>query len=159
MWSAFICLFIWFANITFFKIIDNHFVCSKLRILRRNRYGRRKMDGSLLFTTGPTVATIPDCIRVTMVLPDIFGLASSQRTQLNVHTCTRAHTEMQQETPALSERSFPAWLGAESLEDLLPLSTYFLAVSLNFPLARCSSFYTYCGCVLETCGIPSLSRL
>ena len=51
------------------------------------------MDDTLLFTTGPVVATIPDCIRVTMVLPDIFGLASSQRTQLNVHTCTRAHTQ------------------------------------------------------------------
>ena len=68
------------------------------------------MDGSLLFTTGPTVATIPDCIRVTMVLPDIFGLASSQRTQLNVHTCTRAHTEMQQRPLlSVSVRFQPDW--------------------------------------------------
>lgn len=73
-----------------------------------------KMDGSLLFTSGPVVATVPDYIRVTVVLPDIFGLASSQRTWLNLHTCTQSHThrhthastngdtEMQQR-PLLSE--------------------------------------------------------
>lgn len=50
------------------------------------------MDDSLLFTSDRVV---PDCIRVTMVLPDIFGLASSQRTWLNLHTCTHNHTHTQ----------------------------------------------------------------
>lgn len=98
------------------------------------------MDGSSLFTSGPVVAAAPDCIRVTMVLLDIFGLASSQGTWLNLHTCTRIHTLTSTErdrdaagTPALREDSFPARLEAESLEDLLLMSAYFLGLSLSFP--------------------------
>lgn len=122
------------------------FVCLWLWILRINKTGQRKIDGSLLSTSGPVVATVPDCIRVTMVLPDIFGLALSQRTWLNLHTCTQAHrythahthTQAERhrdavETPALREYLFQAWLEAERLEDLLSLSTYFLGSSLSFP--------------------------
>lgn len=67
-------------------------MCFRVGILSRNQNGQMKMDCFLLFTTGPVVATVPDCIRVTMVLPDIFGLALSQRTWLNLHTCTHKHT-------------------------------------------------------------------
>lgn len=103
--------------------------------IRRKRNGLRKMDGS--FTTGPVVATVLDCIRVTMVLSDIFGLASSQRTWLNLHTFIQTHTHAVRETqrcnrPLLREYSFQPDLKL-SVEDLLPLSTYFLGICLNFP--------------------------
>lgn len=97
------------------------------------------------------MVTVPDCVRVTVPLLDIFGLASSQRTRLNVHAHAHRGTA---ETPALTQHLFPGWLGAESPEDLPPLSTSFLGSALNFSWHAARLLHTYCRCVLETCGIP-----
>lgn len=110
-----------------------------------------KINGALIFTTSSVVASVPDCIRVTMVLADIFGLASSQRTWLNVHTCTCTLTEIQPRPPALRGHLSGRELRVQK-DLLLFLSTDFFFAFLF--LADGSCFYTNCRCIKRTCGIP-----
>lgn len=66
-----------------------------------------------------------------MVLHDIFGLASSPWTWLNLHACvlyTHTHTRARWErhsdavkTPPPTQYSFASWLEAKTLDDLLCL--------------------------------------
>lgn len=100
----------------------------------------RQMDVSGPCTAAPVVATVPDCIRVTIVQPDIFGLASSQRTWLNMHTCAHRNTHLHTHTQRCSvdplfQRAFVSSLigsWAPPGPPPLSLSTYFLGIPLNF---------------------------
>lgn len=92
---------------------------------------RKEMDCSLLFTIGPVVATVPYCISYYGAAWYLWPGLKPEDVVKRARTYTHAHRDTA-EAPALWQHSFPAWLGAESLKDLLPLSTYFLGISLNF---------------------------
>lgn len=99
------------------------------------------MDGSLLLTTGPVVATVPDCIRVTMVLLDIFGLASSQTTWFSMRTCARTQREMQLRPPLSESIHFQSDWEPGGPPPLVHLLSWHLS---ELSLAHCSSSYRVC---------------